>query len=35
VWHDWMEDALAFSVADNRYTAGVANLRAEVAAERL
>ena len=35
VWHDWMEDALAFSVADNRYTAGVANLRAQVAAERL
>ena len=30
VWHDWMEDALAFSVADNRYTAGVANLRAKV-----
>jgi len=35
VWHDWMEDALAFSVADGRYTAGVANLRAEVVAERL
>ena len=35
VWHDWMEDALAFSVADSRYTAGVANLRAEVLAERL
>jgi len=35
VWHDWMEDALAFSVADGRYTAGVANLRAEVIAERL
>lgn len=35
VWHDWMEDALAFSVADGRYTAGVANLRAEVAAERI
>ena len=35
VWHDWMEDALAFSVADSRYTAGVANLRAEVVAERL
>ena len=30
-----MEDALAFSVADSRYTAGVANLRAEVVAERL
>ena len=35
VWHDWMEDALAFSVADSRYTAGVANLRATVVAERL
>jgi len=35
IWHDWMEDALAFSVADSRYTAGVANLRAEVVAERL
>ena len=35
VWHDWMEDALAFSVADSRYTAGVANLRAEVVAEIL
>lgn len=30
VWHDWMEDAVAFSVADSRYTAGVANLRAQV-----
>jgi hypothetical protein len=30
VWHDWLEDAVAFSVADNRYTAGVANLRASV-----
>jgi hypothetical protein len=28
VWHDWLEDALAFSVTDLRYTAGVANLRA-------
>jgi ABC-type sulfate/molybdate transport systems ATPase subunit len=28
VWHDWLEDALAFSVSDTRYTAGVANLRA-------
>lgn len=35
VWHDWMEDALAFAVADNRYTAGVANLRATASAERL
>ena len=30
VWHDWLEDAVAFSVGDNRYTAGVANLRATV-----
>ena len=30
VWHDWLEDALAFSVTDSRYTAGVANLRAAV-----
>ncbi len=30
VWHDWLEDALAFSVTDGRYTAGVANLRATV-----
>jgi hypothetical protein len=29
-----MEDALAFSVADTRYTAGVANLRAQVTVER-
>jgi hypothetical protein len=33
VWHDWMEDALAFQVADTRYTAGVANLRAHVTAD--
>jgi lipopolysaccharide transport system ATP-binding protein len=30
VWHDWLEDAVAFSVSDDRYTAGVANLRARV-----
>src|SRR4051794_34451459 len=30
VWHDWLEDAVAFSVGDTRYTAGVANLRAQV-----
>lgn len=35
VWHDWLEDALAFSVADSRYTAGVANLRAQVAVESI
>lgn len=30
VWHDWMEDAVGFTVCDSRYTAGVANLRARV-----
>jgi energy-coupling factor transporter ATP-binding protein EcfA2 len=30
IWHDWLEDAVAFSVSDSRYTAGVANLRAQV-----
>jgi len=30
VWHDWLEDAVAFAVTDERYTAGVANLRARV-----
>jgi len=30
VWHDWLEDAVAFTVTDGRYTAGVANLRAQV-----
>lgn len=33
VGHDWLDDALAFAVADTRYTAGVANLRATVRAE--
>lgn len=28
--HDWLEEALLFSVVDERYTAGVANLRARV-----
>jgi lipopolysaccharide transport system ATP-binding protein len=28
VWHDWLEDAVAFAVTGDRYTAGVANLRA-------
>jgi lipopolysaccharide transport system ATP-binding protein len=35
VWHDWLEDAVAFSVTDPRYTAGVANLRAQVSIERI
>ena len=34
VWHEWLEDAVAFSVGDSRYTAGVANLRAEVSVVR-
>jgi len=34
VWHDWLEDAVAFSVTDERYTAGVANLRAKVTVKR-
>ncbi len=34
VWHDWMEDAIAFSVGDSRHTAGVANLRAKVTVEK-
>jgi ABC-type sulfate/molybdate transport systems ATPase subunit len=29
VWHDWLDDAVAFAVSDDRYTAGVANLRAQ------
>jgi energy-coupling factor transporter ATP-binding protein EcfA2 len=28
--HDWLDDAVMFTVADSRYTAGVANLRAKV-----
>jgi len=30
VWHDWLEDAVGFSVSDARFTAGVSNLRAQV-----
>ena len=35
VWHDWMEDAVAFAVSDSRYTAGVSNLKAKVSAEKI
>jgi len=35
VWHDWLEDAIAFAVADTRYTAGVANLHAHASMRRL
>lgn len=31
--HDWLDDAIAVTVVDNRYTAGVANLRAKVTVE--
>jgi lipopolysaccharide transport system ATP-binding protein len=34
VWHDWIEDAVAFRITDPRYTAGVANLRARVTCSR-
>jgi hypothetical protein len=30
VWHEWLDDVVAFTVGDVRYTAGVANLRAVV-----
>ncbi len=33
--HDWVDDAVAFVVTDSRYTAGVANLRATVACEKV
>jgi ABC-type multidrug transport system ATPase subunit len=33
--HDWVDDAVMFTVADSRYTAGVANLRAKVKLEKL
>ncbi|HVO98559.1 MAG TPA: Wzt carbohydrate-binding domain-containing protein [Bryobacteraceae bacterium] len=32
--HDWLEDAVAFTVTDERYTAGVANLRAKAVIEK-
>jgi lipopolysaccharide transport system ATP-binding protein len=35
VWHDWLEDAVSFAVSGERYTAGVANLRATVSVERI
>jgi lipopolysaccharide transport system ATP-binding protein len=33
--HEWLEDAIRFTVGDSRYTAGVANLRARVEARRV
>ena len=35
VWHDWLEDAVTFSVTDLRRTTGVANLRAQLSIERI
>jgi lipopolysaccharide transport system ATP-binding protein len=35
VLHEWLDDAVAFTVVDSRFTAGVANLRARVSEERL
>lgn len=32
--HDWIDDAVSFTVADERHTAGVVNLRARVTVER-
>jgi lipopolysaccharide transport system ATP-binding protein len=32
--HEWLDDAVAIAVTDARYTAGVANLRAEVKIEK-
>ena len=34
LWHDWLEDAVSFAVGDDRYTAGVANLRARATMTR-
>lgn len=33
VAHDWLDDAVAFTVIDDRYTQGVANLRAKITVE--
>jgi len=33
--HEWLEEAVLFTVTDTRYTTGVANLRAEVNVRRL
>ncbi len=33
--HEWLDDAVAVAVTDSRYTAGVANLRANVKIEKL
>ena len=33
--HEWLEDAIAFTVTDTRYTAGVADLKAKVDVKRV
>ena len=33
--HEWLEDAIAFTVTDTRYTAGVADLKARVDVKRV
>ena len=33
--HEWLEEAVLFTVTDTRYTAGVANLRATVSIHKL
>ena len=33
--HDWIDNAVAFAVTDSRYTAGVANLRAQATVSRV
>ncbi len=35
VAHDWQEDAIRFTVSDTRYTAGVANLQAQISVRRI
>jgi len=35
IWHDWVEDGVAFAVSDHRYTAGVACLRAQASVTHL
>ena len=34
VSHDWLDEVLAFQVVDSRHTAGLANLRAQVAVQK-
>ena len=34
VAHEWLEDAVVFTISDTRYTAGVADLRAKIDIKR-